>query len=297
MRFVRTEPGLWRQRPGTPRGLARWPRMIVRTDAVVLRTLDFRETSRIVTLLTRQHGIIGAVANGARRTKSVFGSTLQPTAYVQVVYYYKPGRGLQTLKEASHAHRFPNLPTDLGRVTLALRALELTRALLDESEAHPLVLEALVRTLTYLDIADDRLAHALLWYQLRLTTLLGFSPDLHKAELDALPDDGGVLLLDSGAVRTHADGPRQMRASRASLRAFAVFARATLEAAGRMRLAPEAQAEVEALVDAYLAVHTEGTVPDRVRRVAGEIGADASGGDGASGEGASTDRSTDPAGR
>ncbi|MEL6615154.1 MAG: DNA repair protein RecO, partial [Bacteroidota bacterium] len=70
--------------------------MIVRTDAVVLRTLDFRETSRIVTLLTRQHGITGVVANGARRTKSVFGSTLQPTAYLQVVYYYKPGRGLQT---------------------------------------------------------------------------------------------------------------------------------------------------------------------------------------------------------
>ncbi|MEL6613074.1 MAG: hypothetical protein AAFQ53_13325, partial [Bacteroidota bacterium] len=79
---------------------------------------------------------------------------------------------------------------------------------------------------------------------------------------------------DSGAVRPEADGPRQSRASRTALRAFAVFARATLEAAGRMRLAPEAQAEVEALVDAYLAVHTENAVPDRVRRVAGELGAD-----------------------
>ena len=251
--------------------------MIVRTDAVVLRSFDYSETSRIATLLTRQHGVVGAIGKGARRPKSTFGSTLQPGAYIQAVYYYRAGRGLQTLRETSHVQRFSRLTSDLERVTLALRALELTRALLDEGEPHPLVLEALVRTLTYLDLADERLPNALAWYQLRLATVLGFAPDLHRAELDALPEGGGVLVLESGAVRDAADGPRQMEASRAALRAFAVFARADLETAGRMRLAPEARAEVEALIDGFLAVHTDGTLPDRVRRVAGELGPSADG--------------------
>ena len=247
--------------------------MIVRTDAVVLRSFDYGETSRIVTLLTRQHGVVGAMAKGARRPTSTFGSTLQPAGYVQAVYYYKEGRGLQTLKEVSHLRRFPRLTTDLDRVSLALRVLEITRALLDEGEPHPLVLEAVARTLTYLDVAEDRLSNALPWFQLKMATLLGFAPDLHRAELDALPDAGGVLLLETGGVRSEADGPRQAEASRAALRAFAVFARADLEMAGRMRLAPEVRSEVQGLVDTYLAVHTEDRVPDRVRRVASEIGA------------------------
>lgn len=247
--------------------------MIVRTDAVVLRSFDYGETSRIVTLLTRQHGVIGAMAKGARRTKSTFGSTLQPSSYVQAVYYYKPGRGLQTLKETSHLRRFSALGTDLERVTLALRALEITRALLEEGEPHPLAMEALVRTLTFLDVADDRLGNALAWFQLKMAALLGFTPDLHREELDALPADGGVLMLETGAVRDEADGLRAYTASRAALRAFAVFARADLETAGRMHLPREVRTEVEGLVEAYLRVHTDDALPDRVRRVAGKLGA------------------------
>lgn len=247
--------------------------MIVRTDAVVLRSFDYGETSRIATLLTRQHGVTGAMAKGARRTKSTFGSTLQPGSYIQAIYYHKPGRGLQTLKETAHLRRFPRLTTDLDRVTLAMRVLEISRALLEEGEPHPLALEAVVRTLTYLDVAEERLANALPWFQLKLAALLGFSPDLHREELDALPEAGGVLLLESGTVRTEHDGSKAIGASRQALRSFAIFARADLETAGRLRLDPEVRHETEALVDAYLRVHTEDGMPDRVRRVAGELGA------------------------
>ncbi|MEM6325552.1 MAG: DNA repair protein RecO [Bacteroidota bacterium] len=246
--------------------------MIVRTDAVVLRSFDYGETSRIATLLTRQHGVLGAMAKGARRTSSTFGSTLQPGSYVQAVYYYKPGRGLQTLKETAHLRRFPHLTTDLERVTLALRALEVARALLEEGEPHPLALEAVVRTLTYLDMAEDRLANALPWFHLRMATLLGFAPDLHREELDALPEAGGVLLLDSGAVRGDEEAPRALPASRQALRSFAIFARTDLETAGRLRLTPEVRGEVDTLVDAYLRAHADERLPDRVRRVAGEMG-------------------------
>lgn len=69
--------------------------MIIRTDAVVLRGMDYGETSRILTLFTRRHGIIGAIAKGVRRPGSRFGSTLQPLSVIQAVYYYKAERDLQ----------------------------------------------------------------------------------------------------------------------------------------------------------------------------------------------------------
>ena len=254
--------------------------MIVRTDAVVLHAFDYGETSRIVRLLTRQHGVVGVIARGARRPTSQFGSTLQPMSYVQAVYYYRPQRGLQTLKEASHVVRWRRLGTDIDRVTLGLRVVEITRALLDEGEAHPLAVNLVTQTLDFVDESDDRPANALPWFQLRLAALLGFAPDVQREDVLALGDDGGRLLLQSGAVvAAGADASERgllssgegVRASRPALRAFAVFARTDLPTAGRMRLDPAVRREVEALTDAYLRVHTEATYPERVRQVSDQI--------------------------
>ena len=243
--------------------------MIVRTDAVVLRAFDYGETSRIALLLTRAHGVLSVLAKGARRPRSQFGSTLQPLAHVQVVYYHKPGRGLQTLKEAAHVTRFASLQRDLGRLPLALRALEIARAMLDEGEAHPLAVELLVATLSVLDLATERAANALPWFGLHLAGLLGFSPDVQRADVLALGDDGGGLLLDTGAV-VPAGG---IRASRAALRAFAIFARTDLETSMRLALDDATRREVDNLVDAYLRTHAGSALPERVRAVAHQLDA------------------------
>ena len=259
--------------------------MIVRTDAVVLRAFDYGETSRIVRLLTRQHGVIGVLARGARRPTSAFGSTLQPASYVQAVYYYRAGRGLQTLKETAHVVRFKRVPGDLDRVTAALRVVEVARLLLEEGEAHPLALDLVVHALGFVDAAEANVANAAPWFQLRLAALLGFAPDVRREDVEALGDGGGRLLLQSGAVAP--DGPRGagsgegVVAGRAALRAFAVLARTDLATAGRMRLAPDVRREVEGLVDAFVRVHTESTYPERVRGVADQLDA----GLGALGEG------------
>ena len=262
--------------------------MIVRTDAVVLRTLDYGETSRIATLLTRSHGVVGALARGARRPTSQFGSTLQPMAAVQVVFYHRPGRGLQTLKEAAHIVRWKHLSSDFERVPLGLRAVEVARGVLGEGEAHPLALDLLVRTLAFLDAAEAP-ANGVPWFQLRLAGLLGFAPDVQREDVLALGDEG-VLFLESGAVeRLPEAGPAgdpafgggssasgfggAVRASRAALRAFAVLARTDVETAGRMRLDRPTRREAEALVDAYLRTHTDSPFRERVRDVADQLDA------------------------
>ena len=58
-----------------------------RDYAVVLRQHKLGEADRIVTLLTRQHGLVRAVAKGVRRTKSKFGARLEPFAHIDVQLY------------------------------------------------------------------------------------------------------------------------------------------------------------------------------------------------------------------
>ena len=247
--------------------------MIVRTDAVVLHAFDYGETSRIVRLLTRQHGVIGVMARGARRPTSNFGSKLQPASYVPAVYYHRAERGLQTLKEAAHVVRWKALTRDITRVPLALRVIEVARLLIDEgAQANPLALDLTVRTLEFLETADERAAVAVPWYHLRLAALLGFGPDIRREDVLAIGDDGGRLILQTGAVASRVGG-EGVRASRAALRAFAVLARTGLDTVGRMRLTPEVLREVENLVDAFVRLQTDTTFPERVRAVADQLDA------------------------
>ncbi len=70
---------------------------VIKTEAIVLRTRPWRETSLIVDLLTRSNGRLGAVSRGARRGKSNTSAQLQPGAIVKVQLNIKPKASLATL--------------------------------------------------------------------------------------------------------------------------------------------------------------------------------------------------------
>lgn len=241
--------------------------MIVRTDAVILRGLNYGETSRILTLFTRRHGVIGTIAKGARRPGSRFGSALQPLSIIQAVYYFKPERDLQLLTEAAHSVRLTHLGTDLDRTTLAMRAAERVRSLLHEGERHAQILDTFVDTLAHID-SGERPSNTLFWFELYLASSLGFSPRISREAVSALRDQEGWLHLESGAVEGAAPhGSAGIRASTEALRGFASFTRCDLPTSLRIRMRPEVQTEIESLIDAYLHHHVQHGLSHRVTDV------------------------------
>ena len=71
---------------------------LYRDDGIVLRTQKLGEADRIITLLTREHGRVRAVAKGVRRTSSKFGARLEPFTHVDVQLY--TGRSLDIVTQA-----------------------------------------------------------------------------------------------------------------------------------------------------------------------------------------------------
>ena len=76
---------------------------VVSGRGVVLRTVKLGEADRIVTLLTRDHGKIRAVAKGVRRTKSRFGGRLEP--FMRVLLLIAEGRSLDVISQPSRCRR------------------------------------------------------------------------------------------------------------------------------------------------------------------------------------------------
>ena len=72
--------------------------MLSNDIAICIRTVDYSETSQIVTLFTRDHGKVDAIAKGAKRAKSVFGGPLDIFSFGKIVFSDSQ-KGLSTLTE------------------------------------------------------------------------------------------------------------------------------------------------------------------------------------------------------
>ena len=85
-----------------------------KANAIVLRTVEFSETSLMVTLFTREFGKIGALAKGARRLKEPFESALDLWTHCRIVFLHKSSEALDLLTEAKLLRRFRPAAADLA---------------------------------------------------------------------------------------------------------------------------------------------------------------------------------------
>lgn len=246
--------------------------MILQTEALVLRSIDYGETSQIVTLFTRQRGKLAVMAKGARRSGSRFGSSLQPMSFTHVVIYYKPSRGVQTLTESSHVRFFDGITRNLDSVSCGLRIVELVHALMQEEEQNASAFNLVLEVLERLNRTFERTENILFYFQVRFASVLGFAPDIHREALDHLPEKG-VLSLESGTILPQRRaGDRSIRsASRQALRAFAVCARADLDTVMHMRLDPKTSRELSRLIDDYIRYHVEDAFPTRAASIVSQM--------------------------
>lgn len=99
---------------------------LLATDAIVLHSFDYLESSRILRLVTRDGGVRSALAKGARRSARRFGSAVDLFAQGNAQLYAKPGRDLDTLSAFDVVLARPTLAADLGRFTGASAIAELT---------------------------------------------------------------------------------------------------------------------------------------------------------------------------
>lgn len=94
-----------------------------RDRALVVRTYDFAEADRVVVLLTRTHGLVRAVAKGVRKSRSRFGSRIQPFVDLDAQLY--PGRNLDTITAADTVAYFAGrIIEDFDRYAAACAVME-----------------------------------------------------------------------------------------------------------------------------------------------------------------------------
>ena len=243
--------------------------MIITTDAVILRSRRYGESSRIVTLYTRERGKLGAIAKGVRgggKARRVL--PLDPTSIVRAVLYWKETRELQLLSQCDPIVSPEGLGPDLARMGAGMGIVELTDLVTLPGEASETLYSLLSGTLVGVQRATSNAENALYFYEVRLLDVLGFRPELHRCvacRITVLDQQQGketdVRVSASGVLcpRCSADHRGLLSLSPAALRILQRMQEVEgVEPILRIALAPGVKMELGRTLHLFLQSHADG---------------------------------------
>lgn len=154
--------------------------MLLKTEAIVLRTIKYRETSIISDVLSREKGHITLIANGVRKQRSKMPASLfQPPNLINLVIYYKESSNMHRIKEAQTAAPLLKIFEKIKRIAAAQFVTELIKKTVRESSPNESLYQFVRSKL--LDL-EEREKVSPIWpihFMLQLSKYLGFAPDFN----------------------------------------------------------------------------------------------------------------------
>ena len=227
-----------------------------RDQAVVLRKLDFKEQDRIYTLLTKEHGKVGALAKGVRQPTSRLAAGLELFSRIDV--QLARGRSLDVVTQVVRLdeHR---LPADLERTARAALIAELADRVTEDRHPMDGIYDLTAAALAELAVeVDPRRATA--WFLTVALELLGYGPRLDVcASCDrALPEQPAAFSPEAGGfLCSGCTAVGLPFVSVAALKVLRLLARGDVTLYRRLRLSEPLLEELDRVLSTQLEHHLD----------------------------------------
>ena len=152
--------------------------MLISTNAIVLKTIPYGDSSIISRLFTEDQGKITIMAKGAWRPKKTTGPLLEPMNHIRLQYYHKNSRDIQILKDVGLIHQFSILRSKLDRIILGQTVVEALDKSTPASNSFPILYRLGWRVLDKMNHTDVNFWLVFVFYLYQLSLRLGFMPNL-----------------------------------------------------------------------------------------------------------------------
>ena len=232
---------------------------VYRTEAIVLRRIDFGEADRLLTVFTPERGKIKLIAKGARKPASRKSGHVE--LFSHGLFLVAAGHELDIITQAETCEPYRALREDLLRTTYAYYVAELADAFTAERDENRPVFDLLKDAFGWLCSAED-LQLAARYYELHLLALVGFQPQLFvcggcqkllEPEVNYWSAaDGSVLCAGCGH-----DRPGTSELSVNALKVLRFLQTRPWESCRLLKLSGATQAEVEQAMARYVTYHLE----------------------------------------
>lgn len=232
--------------------------MLNRTEGIVIRTMDYGEGHKIISLFTRSMGKISVMVRGAKKVKSRYSAIAQLFTHGDFVIY--KGSQMGTLNHGESIHSYQEIREDLHKAAYAAYLVELVERMMPEAEPDLVMFEQLLAGLSAIAEGKDAMIviHIM---EMKILALSGYLPQLEQCvscgrtsgDMVLSPSSGGILCSACKAKDHHA-----MPVSAKILRLLRLFQRVDLRMLGTAEVKDETKAVLKAamrgFMDTYLDV-------------------------------------------
>ena len=151
--------------------------MIVSTEGIVLRSMKFGDSSKIISLYSLEEGMVSLIAKGARNPKSKFGSALQPLSIIYASFYKKSNRDLHIVNKAELIKPLSGISRSIEKMAVGLSLVESVSHTQEKDDANHELFYLLKDKLIKLNSIEIDPFTIFISFQIELAQLMGFGID------------------------------------------------------------------------------------------------------------------------
>ena len=152
---------------------------LIHTQAIVIKSLKWGETSKIISLYSKEKGRIDAIAKGARKGRKQDIGLFESLNLIDTVIYISIKRDLQNIGDSTLINGFNKIRTDLDKTAFALAIMEIIYNCLPAGESDSLFFNFLLSQIEAIE--KSKIPMIVFWYFiLKIASYLGFKPHFDK---------------------------------------------------------------------------------------------------------------------
>ena len=217
-------------------------------EGIIVSETKYSNTSKILSIITKEYGIIGVMAKGCSRPKSPLRSVTTKLTYGKFIIYYKE-KGLSLLKEVSIINYFKNIRTDIDKISYASYLLELTYQVYKQNNdkgIYSILISALLKieeNFSPIDIMNIA--------ELKYLNYLGIAPIIDRCAVCGLTKDIITLSSYKGGYlckNCHKDEPI---VSNKTIKLIRMYSYVDISKISSLKISPEIQNEINIFLDDY----------------------------------------------
>ena len=225
--------------------------MLQKCEGIVIRTTDYGETNKIVTLYTREWGKVGIMARGAKKPNSRLSSITQ--LFTHGYFLVQRGSGLGSLQQGEINTSMRSIGEDIFLTAYASYIVELTDKCTEEKKSNPFHFELLYQTLNYMNegYEPDILMNI---YEMKMLNVMGLYPILNQCSVCGSTDGHFSFSIREGGFICHRcldKDPYHFKISPASVNLLRLFYYFDLSRLGTISVKDETKEELKKVITAY----------------------------------------------
>lgn len=225
--------------------------MLRQLEGIILKTRDYGETHKIITIYTKEIGKITAIARGANKPKSKLSAVSQ--VFIQGEFLTYVTKGLSTIQQGQTLSSFRHIREDIVKTAYAAYLIELTDKLIEEKRPDPFIYDQLSKTLAWIDEKEEFMI-PLMMFELKLFAKGGFAPIVDRCVRCGRTEGFQSFSIQEGGVLCEQCYPiddRAIQLSTSILKLLSIFLHVGLERIGDISVKQSNEQLLRKIFDQY----------------------------------------------